>query len=1248
MTTHPSTPSTPSPSPWQPVGEIIRFELQESLRNRFVLIAFGVFFAYGLLVMHVNGTDWRFSELLRQAIGTATKPGELIPYANSPLAIMKTIGFIAGIPLALVVSGIFADRATKDFAANIDGLLFTSPLKEWQFAAGRLIASFVISGVIFLGVGLGLLVGQALPWMDPNRIAPFNLLSYIQPYLYFVIPNILIFGLFSFALGLLTRRTLTSYLAIVGLDVASGIVAALFTVLKFDPLWNVLVQPLTSSSIEYTVRFWTRVQQNTDMVPFAPVIWLSRLLYLGLSIAFFAWVWRRFSFSGIATAPPNPRLERLLDWGEQRLMFWRAKATKGELAATANHRGEVSLPPPSVHLYYGNGAQWGHVWRIAQLEFKRLCWNPLVMSILALSLVMLVALTSTSLQDGTGAKILPITGMMIQLMALLAKLLAPLLLIFLAGDLVWRDRDVKIDPLSDPLPVRSWVLVLGKLLALALILGLVMVLMLLGGLISQTVQQYTHYELGVYAIELFTLVFVDLLLIAVLAITIQVLVNQKFLGYVLSAFLIIVFSQGVSLFKSFRLLQYGYRPEHYYSQINGYGGMLRQVRWFQGYWLAIALLLLGVATLFWVRGIDTQPQARWRIARQRFTRPMQMGMGLSAIAALFLGGLIYYNTHLLNSAPSRAQMETQVVAYEKAYGSLIDAQPKIAAIDLQGDLYPEEDGRFAVTGTYTLENRTQQPINKILLNVPQGVQVNQLTVNGAAAQTTVPHPVVQGFEFALPAALQPGNRLDVAFDLLMPPPKGFTGEKPSNLNNSYDQNGLFFRSPEVLPMVGFFDRPRIKDDQRRAAAGLPPLDPAVEADRQIRRSATAAAPDADLVQFSATLSTAADQIAITAGEPVKQWTEGDRRYFQYQTQVPIEQVVPILSGRYELLRDQWQDVQLEMYYHPGHDRNLERMVRGTQKALAYASQHFGPFPHQTLRTVEVPHQTLAMSFPTTIIRGERFGYLAKFNDDDPTSVDEAFRVAAHETAHQWWGQQLIPSATPGARFLLEALPEYTANQVYAKEHGLEKLGAALRSNLDNYLQDRDKSDVPLVEAEESHLVYKKGALALFALQDYIGEDVVNKALANLLRQFSDVPPYPSAKDLVAALREVTPAKYQYLITDLFETVTLYDNSTESATVQPRPDGKFDVKLTVNAAKLRSDGVGNETPTDINNEEIDIGIYSAAGKLIYLRKHPIRTGDTELTITVDQQPTRAGIDPLHKLIDKVPNDNLVNVNPVNVN
>ncbi|QKD81486.1 hypothetical protein HPC62_04175 [Thermoleptolyngbya sichuanensis A183] len=137
-----STPSTHPPiSPWQPVWEIVRFELQDSLRTRSLLLGFGFFLVLGPLVMHINGSDVLFFPLLRQAAGTATRPGEMIPYANAPLAIMSTVGFLAGIPLAIVVAGIFADRATKDFTANMDGLLFTSPLKEWQFAAGRLRAN---------------------------------------------------------------------------------------------------------------------------------------------------------------------------------------------------------------------------------------------------------------------------------------------------------------------------------------------------------------------------------------------------------------------------------------------------------------------------------------------------------------------------------------------------------------------------------------------------------------------------------------------------------------------------------------------------------------------------------------------------------------------------------------------------------------------------------------------------------------------------------------------------------------------------------------------------------------------------------------------------------------------------------------------------------------------------------------------------------------------------------------------------
>lgn len=462
MTPHSPTTQT---SPWQPVWEILRFELQDSLRTRFVLQAFGFFLVVGLLVMHVKGSDVLFFPLLRPALGLDTKPGELIPYANSPLAIMQTVGYFAGIPLAIVVAGIFTDRATKDFTANMDGLLFTSPLKEWQFATGRMIASFFISLIISLGLGLGLLLGAALPWMAPERIGPTHLLSYLQPYLYSVIPNIVIFGLLSFALGLLTRRTLTSYLAIVGLWFATSIITAIFSLLNLDQVWSLVAQPLfPSNQIDYAVRFWTKIEQNTLRVPFAPVIWLSRLIYLGLSLAFFAWVWRRFSFAGIATAGPNPRLERFLDWAEQRLLFWKTPSPPA-LPATASPTRSAAAAAPTTHRHYGPGAQLQHGWRIALMELRRLLWNPLVLAILSISILVLMVLTGTSIRDNSGEPALPATVFIVEMASLVMNFLAPLLIIFLAGDLVWREREVKVAPLTiDQQPLRVGIDPLHKLI----------------------------------------------------------------------------------------------------------------------------------------------------------------------------------------------------------------------------------------------------------------------------------------------------------------------------------------------------------------------------------------------------------------------------------------------------------------------------------------------------------------------------------------------------------------------------------------------------------------------------------------------------------------------------------------------------------------------------------------------------------------------------------------------------------------
>ena len=138
--------------------------------------------------------------------------------------------------------------------------------------------------------------------------------------------------------------------------------------------------------------------------------------------------------------------------------------------------------------------------------------------------------------------------------------------------------------------------------------------------------------------------------------------------------------------------------------------------------------------------------------------------------------------------------------------------------------------------------------------------------------------------------------------------------------------------------------------------------------------------------------------------------------------------------------------------------------------------------------------------------------------------------------------------------------------------------------------------------------------------------------------------YPDTRQFVAALRAATPPELQYYISDAFENIVLYDNKAISATYVQTPDKKYKVTLTVQARKVKADGSGKETPMSIA-DYIDIGVFSGAKdheKQLYLKKEKISQEKQTFEIVVDQLPTRAGIDPYNKLIDRISDDNEMDV------
>jgi len=193
--------------------------------------------------------------------------------------------------------------------------------------------------------------------------------------------------------------------------------------------------------------------------------------------------------------------------------------------------------------------------------------------------------------------------------------------------------------------------------------------------------------------------------------------------------------------------------------------------------------------------------------------------------------------------------------------------------------------------------------------------------------------------------------------------------------------------------------------------------------------------------------------------------------------------------------------------------------------------------------------------------------------------------------------------------------------------------------------------------------YEKGGQIMYTLADYIGEDKVNLALHNFLMQYRYANAnnqvdaadsardtrtldgvYPDTRMLVDALRAQTPPELQYLIDDGFNRIVLYDNKAISATSRKTADGKYEVTLDVQARKDQADGSGAETRMPLA-DYIEIGVFTGRKdeeKPLYMKKEKLTQEHERFTIVVDQRPTRAGIDPYNKLIDKISDDNMIDV------
>ncbi|MBX2905728.1 MAG: ABC transporter permease [Taibaiella sp.] len=1145
--------------------------------------------------------------------------GEKI-FANSPLVIDAFFGQINNYIGLIILVAMVGNAVLKDFKFNTYTMIFTTPVSRFNYLLGRFSGSMLIAILVLSGPAFGLMLGYASPWVRPERVEAFMLAPYIYTYLHTVIPNAIVFGTIFFSVSLISRDIFVIWLSLIVFFVANGVASSMFGKLEHQSI-AALADPMGNFAKRALTKYWSTFDKNARVIPLSGYFLTNRLLWLGIAAGIWALGYSLFSFSA---AP-------------RRISFKKVQPiVAGKLSFIPSFFRRSALP--DVHPVYTGKAMFAGLWNLAVSECRTLLRN-VYFRIIILFGMLLLFVASLQLGQLYETTTFPVTYIVAEQFGGTFTLFIVILTILFGGELVWRDREMRMSNIIDALPVPNWVFFLSKLIGLMFMQVLLVTVIIVCGILVQLSKGYTHLELGVYAKYLYGFTLPDMLMLAVMSVFVQTLVRNKFLGYFIVSLFYFWNSTFAILVLKHSLFVFGSNPTVIYSEMNHFGHLTWPFFVFKLYWGAFCIMLAALSSLLWARGTERSLKQRLADAMLKANRRSWMLTAGSLVVFIVCGGFIYYNTNTLNHFRTSYQDEELQVQYEKQYGKFKDIpQPRITGVKLDVDIFPERRALYA-SGTYMLQNKTGVAIDSIHVMVPENILVSKMALDKPGKLVLNDSSVAYRI-YKLEQPLQPGDSTILSFNVRLIT-KGFT-HNFMGLGEPLE-NGTFVNNTVFLPSIGYNSQFELSgnNDRKKHGLGYRATANAITDTAALQRNLFTH--DADFITFEATVSTSADQVAVAPGYLQREWTDKGRRYFHYKMDSKIMNFFSFLSARYKVKKDKWNDVNIEIYYQQGHEYNLDRMIHGIKQSLAYYTPSFSNYQHKQVRILEFPrYSSFAQSFPNTIPFSEGIGFIADISDTSENKVDYPFYVTAHEVAHQWFAHQVVGGDVEGSNVLSESLAQYGAISVLEREYGEEKLRKFLKIEMDNYLRSRSsesEKEKPwaFADAGQGYILYQKGGIQMHALGKYLGEDSLNLALKRFIQKYGfQGPPYPSTLDLISSIRAVTPDSMQYFVTDAFEKITIYDNKLTGAKV--RKDGaQTFVDLTVNMVKNYADSTGKETRAT-GDSYVEIAMYRDRKTMDAPHMYILHPGENKLSIPVEKEPYKVVLDPRVLLIDRKLDDN----------
>ena len=991
-------------------------------------------------------------------------------FHNAPFVIENYYSII-GLLTLLMVTAFVNSAAARDFSYNTFQIIFSTPIKRRDFIFGRFLGSTLISVIPMTGVSIGILLAKYMPWVDPERWGPVLWSAHLKGLLIFAVPNTFFIAAILFTVALLARNDIVAFIG--GLLLLTGYVvsAALTQNLEREQL-AALLDPFAVRTFSLVTKYWTVADKNSISAGLTGLLLWNRLLWIAVGAAFLVFAYYRFSFA--------------------------ERATKSKTVAAEEPLSAVAVSPIPAFTLHQNS--WVKFLASVKIHFLGILKSTVFIIIVLAALLNSVPSVIFNAREGYGNSTLPVTYWILEIIASTLYIFILIIITYYAGVLVWKDRDNRMDEITDSLPAPEWVSFLSRFVALGAMVMLIQFLALLSGVAVQAAYGYHRFQFGLYLSQLLGRDLLFFVMFGALAFFIHALAPNKYVGYfAYIAFTVANIFIWRPLNVSTDLVQFASAPGcHLFRSLSAKLPTSPP---------GAGMPCIGPSS---APSSPSPPSCSGLVASSLPGESAGATPPSASAAFGLLSALSPFSrsrppapgsttTPKSSTAPLAPRIASASRPTTKKPTNHLDAQPmpRVRSIKYAIDVYP--DTRNAVMrGEEVIYNPYSEPLNEIHFSLDDNYDT-EIDIPGATLAKDDHRLSYRIYRFSEP--LPPGQSLTFHFTTKSHN-RGFENSV-SNIN--IVQNGTFFNS-SVGPVIGYSSDGELTDPVERKKLGLgdQQLMPPLERDCTVHCLDNYLKGHSDWIDVETVISTTPDQIAIAPGSLIREWQQDGRRYFEYKLDHSSLNFFSFMSARYAVQREDWNGIKLEVYYDPDHAWNVPRMMNSMKKSLTYYTTNFGPYYHKEARIIEFPRVAgFAQAFAGTMPYSESIGFIANLNH--PDDIDMVFYVVAHEMGHQWWAHQVVGANMEGATLLSETMAQYSALMVMEKEYGRDMMRKFLKYEMDNYLRSRGQEKLkerPLltVESGQGYIHYRKGSVILYYLKEMIGEEKVNAALRKMIQR----------------------------------------------------------------------------------------------------------------------------------------------------